>query len=93
MKIKKLRAAYHTSYVVQNPFRLDLTWCEDREDGHPALLAGSAAGSVIESSVLAPQSLHLIKVPIRIELLGEIARAAAPDSAVPVTTLKLERPV
>lgn len=28
MKIKKLRAAYHTSYVVQNPFRLDLSWGE-----------------------------------------------------------------
>lgn len=31
-------------------------------------------------------------MPIRVELLGEIA-AAAPGSTVPVTTLKLERPV
>lgn len=36
MKIKKLRAAYHTSYVVQNPFRLDLSWCEVDEGLGPA---------------------------------------------------------
>jgi len=100
MKIKKLKATYHTSYVVQNPFKLELSWCEAEQDlddpgqiSNVATLAVDKASS-IDSSVTAPQPLNLIKVPIKVEIFGEIiSKSAAQGSSVPVTTLKLEKPV
>lgn len=97
MKIKKLRAAYHTSYVVQNPFRLDLSWSEAGQDTAQTSSLESPQGPLIDCSVLATQSLQLIKVPIKVELLGEISRTApsggGAGAAVPASTLKLEKPV
>lgn len=41
-----------------------------------------------------PQHLNLIKVPIKVELYGEIvSKSQGSNIMVPVTTLKLEKPV
>lgn len=96
MKVKKQRATYHTSYVVQNPFKLDMSWSEVEQEPDTSFKIKDLAdtSTSIETSVAAPQSLHLIKVPIKVEILGEIvSKSSANGGMVPVSTLKLEKPV
>jgi len=72
MKIKKQRAAFHTSYVVQNPFKLNFTWREDRNPSEKARDENASgptrmpvpSSQTIDCSVFAPQSLQLVKIPL-----------------------------
>lgn len=38
LKIKKLKLNYHTSYIVQNPFKLELSWSEFHDSEQVDLL-------------------------------------------------------
>ena len=48
------------------------------------------SSQTIDCSVFAPQSLQLVKIPISVELLGEIATG---KEGCPKTPLRLEQPV
>jgi len=72
MKIKKTRGAFHTSYIVQNPFKLNFMWREEHDPSEKARSENASgptrmpvpSSQTIDCSVFAPQSLQLVKIPL-----------------------------
>lgn len=80
-KVKKLNSVttHSISFDVRNPFRLDFTWSEkDKKNGDSQL---------IKSCVHCAQSLELIKVPIKVEIDGDITQNGQ------LMNLAIEKPI
>ena len=66
------------NFEVRNPFRLDFSWADKALDGKDSL---------IKSCVHCVQTLALVKVPIKVELDGDIIQNGQ------LVNLKIERPI
>ena len=95
MKIKKLRASFHTCFVVQNPFKLNFAWREGHESARnveaneaksPMRMPVPTTQS-IDCSVFSSQSLQLVKIPLQVDLLGDLGSG---EEGAQKSALKLE---